>query len=51
MLTNRGGKKMYSVLWTTLSNIQMQMGSYTQIWMSLFTPLDVWNGVKAYIGE
>mgnify|MGYP000650936437 CR=1 FL=1 len=47
----RGGKTMYSMRQTTLSNIQMQFGSSTHKWMGLFTPLDGLIGVNAYIGE
>ena len=42
---------MYSVKQNVLFNIHMQIGSATQKWMGLFTPLDVLIGVKAYIGE
>ena len=42
---------MYSAIQNALSNIQMQIGSATQKQMGLFTPLDVFIGVKAYIGE
>ena len=42
---------MYYAIEATLSNIEMQFGSSTHKWMSLFTSLDVFIGVKAYIGE
>ena len=45
----RGGKIMYIAIENALSNINMQIGSATQKWMGLFTPLDVLIGVNAYI--
>ena len=42
---------MCSAIQNALSNIHMQIGSATDKWMSLFTPLDVLIGVKAYIRE
>ena len=42
---------MYYEIHACLSDIHMQFGPSTQMGIGLFTPLDVFIGVRAYIGE